>query len=92
MDDKSKSDRIEAFAMTQRTVDHAEITEAVKYLGWLPAPGIANDPLHNPKLERLFRSIKDPSKGRLSPRLVAAIHQILLCRKINFAASACAFA
>ena len=79
---------VEAFAMTQRTVDPnvqalqkfgetrahgkalcvirsdaGEITEAVKYLGWLPAIGIANDPLHNPKLERLIRSIKEQERS-----------------------------
>ena len=72
----------------------SEVTESVKYLGWLPAPGIANDPLHNPKLERLIRSIKEGTraihlKARLSPRFMAAVHRILLCCKINFATSAC---
>jgi hypothetical protein len=36
-----------------------ELTEAVKYLGWLPEPGIPNDPFHNAKLESNIRRIKE---------------------------------
>ena len=36
-----------------------ELVEAVKYLGWLPDPGIPNDDYHNAKLERIIRSIKE---------------------------------
>ena len=35
-----------------------EVTEAVKQLGWLPEPGIPNDPYHNAQLERLIRTIE----------------------------------
>ena len=34
-----------------------KLVEAVKYLGWLPEPGIPHDDFHNSKLERGIRSI-----------------------------------
>ena len=40
-----------------------ELTEAVKFLGWLPEPGIPNDPFHNAQLERLIRSIKEGTRA-----------------------------
>ena len=36
-----------------------ELTDAVKYLGWLPDPSVPNDEVHNAKLERGIRSIKE---------------------------------
>eukprot|EP00435_Cladocopium_sp_Y103_P060485 s1600_g22.t1 len=37
----------------------AELTEAISYLGWLPDPSVPNDEVHNAKLERGIRSIKE---------------------------------
>ena len=37
----------------------AELTEAISYLGWLPDPAVPNDEMHNAKLERGIRSIKE---------------------------------
>ena len=59
----------------------AEITGAVKYLGWLPSPGIANYPLHNPKLDRLIRSIKE---GTRATHLKAGFHHALWPRSIEY--------
>ena len=42
-----------------------ELVEAVKYLGWLPEPGIPHDDFHNSKLERGIRSIKEGSRSIL---------------------------
>ena len=36
-----------------------ELTDAVKYLGWLPDPSVPNDEVHNAKLERGIRTIKE---------------------------------
>ena len=36
-----------------------ELTDAVKYLGWLPDPSVPNDEVNNAKLERGIRSIKE---------------------------------
>ena len=41
-----------------KTDSATELAEAVKYLRWLPDPGIPNDDYHNAKLERIIRSIK----------------------------------
>ena len=41
----------------------SEVTEAVKQLGWLPEPGIPNDPFHNAQLERLIRTIKEGTRA-----------------------------
>ena len=37
----------------------AELVEAIKFLGWLPDPSVPNDEVHNAKLERGIRSIKE---------------------------------
>ena len=42
-----------------------ELVEAIKYLGWLPEPGIPHDDFHNSKLERGIRSIKEGSRSIL---------------------------
>ena len=42
-----------------------ELVEAVKYLGWLPEPGIPHDDFHNSKLECGIRSIKEGSRSIL---------------------------
>ena len=36
-----------------------ELVDAIKYLGWLPNPSVPNDEVHNAKLERGIRSIKE---------------------------------
>ena len=43
----------------------AELIDAVKYLGWLPSPSVPNDPVHNAKLERSIRSIKEGARAIL---------------------------
>ena len=40
-----------------------ELTEAVKELGWLPEPGLPNDPFHNAKLESGIRRIKEGTRA-----------------------------
>ena len=40
-----------------------ELTEAVKQLGWLPEPGLPNDPYHNAKLESNIRRIKEGTRA-----------------------------
>ena len=37
----------------------------LKYLGWLPSPSVPNDPVHNAKLERSIRSIKEGARAIL---------------------------
>ena len=50
------SDRSQCFVKT----DYAqELTKAVEFLGWISESGIANDPLHNAKLESATRRIKE---------------------------------
>ena len=36
-----------------------ELTDAISFLGWLPDPSVPNDEVHNAKLERAIRSIKE---------------------------------
>ena len=40
-----------------------ELTEAVEFLGWLPDPGVPNDPFHNSQLERAIRTIKEGTRA-----------------------------
>ena len=40
-----------------------ELTEAVKQLGWLPEPGLPNNPYHNAKLESNIRRIKEGTRA-----------------------------
>ena len=40
-----------------------ELTQAVKQLGWLPEPGLPNDPYHNAKLESNIRRIKEGTRA-----------------------------
>ena len=42
----------------------SELVEAMKFLGWLPEPGIPNDPFHNAKLESNMRRIKGRGQSR----------------------------
>ena len=58
-----------------------ELTEAVKYLGWLPEPGIPNDPFHNAQLERLVRTIKE---GTRAAHLKAGFPHALWPRSIEY--------
>ena len=58
-----------------------ELTEAVKYLGWLPEPGIPNDPFHNAQLERLVRTIKE---GTRAAHLKAGFPRALWPRSIEY--------
>ena len=39
-----------------------DLTEAVKQLGWLPEPGLPNDPFHNAKLGYTIGRIKERLK------------------------------
>ena len=58
-----------------------ELTEAVKFLGWLPEPGIPNDPFHNAQLERLIRSIKE---GTRAAQVAAGFPHALWPRAIEY--------
>ena len=40
-----------------------ELTEAAKFLGWLPDPGVPHDPFHNSQLERAIRMIKEGTRA-----------------------------
>ena len=53
-----------------------ELTEAVKQLGWLPEPGLPNDPYHNAKLESNIRRIKE---GTRAIHLAAGFPRVFLC-------------
>ena len=50
------SDRSQCFVKTDCA---QELTKAVEFLGWISESGIANDPLHNAKLESMIRRIKE---------------------------------
>ena len=65
-----------------------ELTDAVKELGWLPSPGVPNDPFHNAKLERAIRSIKE---GTRSVHLRAGFPHALWPRSIEYYCTAKAF-
>ena len=58
-----------------------EVVEAVKYLGWLPDPGIPNDYYDNAKLERIIRSIKE---GVRSIHLKAGFTHDLWPRSVEY--------
>ena len=58
-----------------------ELTEAVKYLGWLPEPGIPHDPFHNAKLESNIRRIKE---GVRAIHLAAGFPHELWPRSIEY--------
>ena len=58
-----------------------ELTEAVKQLGWLPEPGIPNDPYHNAKLESNIRRIKE---GTRAVHLAAGFPHELWPRSIEY--------
>jgi hypothetical protein len=40
-----------------------ELTEAVKQLGWLPEPGLPNDPYHDSRFESNIRRIKERTRA-----------------------------
>jgi len=40
-----------------------ELTEAVKQLGWLPEPGLPNDPFHDSRFESNIRRIKEGTRA-----------------------------
>ena len=40
-----------------------ELKGAVAYLGWLPDPSVPNDSVHNAKMERLIRTIKETARA-----------------------------
>ena len=42
-----------------------EIVDAIKFLGWLPDPSVPNDEVHNAKLERGIRTIKEGTRAIL---------------------------
>ena len=58
-----------------------ELVEAVKFLGWLPDPGIPNDDFHNAKLERTIRLIKE---GVRSIHLKAGFPHELWPRSVEY--------
>ena len=58
-----------------------ELTEAVKQLGWLPEPGLPNDPYHNAKLESNIRRIKE---GTRAIHLAAGFPHELWPRSIEY--------
>ena len=65
-----------------------ELTEAVKQLGWLPEPGLPNDPFHNSKLESNIRRIKE---GTRAVHLAAGFPHELWPRSIEYFCIARAF-
>ena len=54
------SDRSQCFVKTDCA---QELTKAVEFLGWISESGIANDPLHNAKLESATRKVNSFKSG-----------------------------
>eukprot|EP00439_Symbiodinium_sp_Y106_P022683 s2641_g2.t2 len=65
-----------------------ELTEAVEFLGWLPDPGVPNDPFHNSQLERAIRTIKE---GTRACHLKAGFPHNLWPRSIEYFCAARSF-
>ena len=72
------SDRSQCFVKTDCAL---ELTKAVEFLGWISESGIANDPLHNAKLESNIRRIKE---GVRSIHLKAGLPHELWPRSIGY--------
>ena len=79
------SDRSQCFVKTDCAL---ELAKAVEFLGWISESGIANDPIHNAKLESSIRRIKE---GVRSIHLKAGLPHELWPRSIEYFTTAFSF-
>ena len=79
------SDRSQCFVKTDCA---QELTKAVEFLGWISESGIANDPIHNAKLESMIRRIKE---GVRSIHLKSGLPHEMWPRSIEYFTTALSF-
>ena len=79
------SDRSQCFVKTDCA---QELTKAVEFLGWISESGIANDPMHNAKLESMIRRIKE---GVRSIHLKSGLPHEMWPRSIEYFTTALSF-